>query len=101
MKKGCYLIVFILSILLGTLAGVKAQEQTEETGDVILKATPYNKNALFTGSEEVRYRVQLHNNTKQTQSGRVLYQVTTDDGKKVAGDSVPISLRDGADKDII
>lgn len=101
MKKVCYTIIFALTVLLGSLAGVKAQEQTEETGDVILKATPYSKNALFTSSEEVRYRIQLHNNTKQLQNGRMLYQVTTDDGKKVTGDSVRISLREGADKDII
>jgi len=101
MKKVCHVIVFALTILLGSLAGVKAQEQTEETGDVVLKATPYNKTALFTSSEEVRYRLQLHNNTKQQQNGRVLYQVTTDDGKKVTADSVQISLREGADKDII
>ncbi|MCO5950030.1 acetylxylan esterase [Mucilaginibacter flavidus] len=101
MKKVCYIIVFALSILLGSLAAVKAQQQTEETGDVVLKATPYNKTALFTSSEEVRYRVQLHNNTKQQQNGRVLYQVTTDDGKKVTADSVRISLREGGDKDII
>ncbi|MEP6611668.1 MAG: acetylxylan esterase [Mucilaginibacter sp.] len=101
MKKGCYVIVFALTILLGSPAGVKAQEQTEETGDVTLKATPYNKTALFTSSEEVRYRLQLHNNTKKLQNGRVLYQVTTDDGKKIVGDSVRISLRDGADKDVI
>jgi cephalosporin-C deacetylase len=101
MKKiGC-IICFTFIILLGSLFSVKAQEQTEETGDVVLKATPYNKTALFTSSEEVRYRLQLHNNTKQQQNGRVLYQVTTDDGKKVTGDSVRISLREGADKDII
>jgi cephalosporin-C deacetylase len=101
MKKVCYVIVFALTILLGSPAGVNAQEQTEETGDVTLKATPYNKTALFTSSEEVKYRLQLHNNTKKPQSGRVLYQVTTDDGKKVTADSVRISLREGADKDVI
>ncbi|MEO6633928.1 MAG: acetylxylan esterase [Mucilaginibacter sp.] len=101
MKKVCYVIVFALTILLGSPAGVKAQEQTEETGDVVLTATPYNKTALFTSSEEVRYRLQLHNNTKKLQNGRVLYLVTTDDGKKVTADSVRISLGEGADKDVI
>ena len=99
-KVGC-IFCFVFVILLGSLSAVKAQQQTEETGDVVLKATPYNKNALFKSSEEVRYRLQLHNNTKQLQNGHVLYQVTTDDGKKITGDSVRISLRTGADKDII
>jgi len=99
-KVGC-IICFAFIIVLGSLFSVKAQEQTEETGDVVLKATPYNKTALFTSSEEVRYRLQLHNNTKLQQNGHVLYQVTTDDGKKVTADSVRISLREGADKDII
>jgi cephalosporin-C deacetylase len=101
MKRVGYIIVFTFIILLGSLLSATAQEQTEETGDVVLKATPYNKTALFTSKEEVRYKLQLHNNTKQLQNGRVIYQVTTDDGKKVTADSMRISLREGTDRDVL
>jgi cephalosporin-C deacetylase len=103
MKKISYLIVFSIAILLTSTLRVVAQEQEEvaqETGDVVLKAVPQNKNAIFKSTEEVRYKLQVRNNTNSFQNGKISYLITTDEGKKVTLDSVHLSIRGNSDKEL-
>ena len=99
MKRVSYIIIYLSAFMLISSFRAMAQE-TEETGDVVIKAIPQNKNALFNGNEPIRYRLEVRNNTKQQQNGHISYLVTTDEGKKIAQDSVRINLRGGASRDI-
>jgi cephalosporin-C deacetylase len=103
MKRISY-IIFFAALLLCTATRASAfqqEEETEETGDVVLKPIPQNKDAIFKGTEVVRYKIQLRNNTGDFQNGRLSYLVTTDEGKKVAFDSVHISLKGNSNKELL
>ena len=99
MKRTSYLLLCLSVLLLAQSFRAMAQE-TAETGDVLLKAIPQSKNALFNSNEPIRYKLEVRNNTKQPQNGHISYLVTTDEGKKIAQDSVRINLRGGASRDI-
>ncbi|MGN6396104.1 MAG: acetylxylan esterase [Mucilaginibacter sp.] len=99
MKRVNYLI-YLSAFILAVSWFKAAAQQAEETGDVVLKAIPQNKNALFNGNEPIRYKLQVRNNTKQHQNGHISYLVTTDEGKKVAEDSLRVNLKGGAGRDI-
>ncbi|MDP9078422.1 MAG: acetylxylan esterase [Bacteroidota bacterium] len=100
MKRISYLLAFLFFTLTSSLQ-LAAQEATEETGDVVLKATPQNKNAIFKSTEEVRYKIQVSNKTNSLQRGKISYLVTTDEGKKVFLDSVKLNLKGKASKDLV
>src|ERR1700760_3128613 len=103
MTRFSYLLVFALAIMLTATLNVKAQEeqQTELTGDIVLKAIPQNKDAIFNDGDEVKYKLQIRNNTNQLQSGKISYLVTTDEGKHVALSSVDLNLKGKADKEML
>jgi cephalosporin-C deacetylase len=103
MKKISYLIIlsFILLIAFSLKAAAQPQDEaTEETGDVVLKPIPQNKNALFKGDEEIKYKLQVRNNTNAFQNGKISYFITTDEGKKVSVDSVRLSIKGNTSKEI-
>ena len=76
------------------LSQAKAQQiQTEDTGDLVLKSYPGNKDAIFKGDEPVLYELTLKNNTGSLQKGRISYIVTTDKGVKVASGATSIALK--------
>ena len=76
------------------LIQAKAQQvQTEDTGDIVLKSFPGNKDAIFRGNEPVLYRLTLKNNTGSLQKGRVSYIVTTDKGIKAGAGATRIVLK--------
>src|ERR1700744_2511183 len=99
MKRiGCLIIlvfIFFSAISLRTVA-----QETEDTGDIVLKPTPKNKDGIFKGKDEIQYKLHIQNNTNQLQTGRISYVVTTDEGKKLGIDSIHLSLRGGADKEL-
>ncbi len=104
MKRISYLIILSICLLLVASLKVAAQEQEEEaveTGDVVLKPMPQNKNALFKSNEEIRYKIQVSNNTNQYQNGKISYIITTDEGKKIAIDSVHLSIRGSSNKELL
>lgn len=83
------------------MSAAYGQEETEDTGDLVMKAIPQNKEAVFNGNEKIRYRLKVSNNTDIVQEGRLSYQVTTDEGKKVAYDSVHVKIKGRGDKDLL
>jgi len=102
MKKISYLLFFTLVLLAGNTLQVNAQEQeTEETGDIILKPVPKNENALFKKTEEIVYRLQIQNNTNEYKEEKISYLLTTDEGKKIRLDSERVAIRGGATKEIL
>ncbi|HEY8928859.1 MAG TPA: acetylxylan esterase [Mucilaginibacter sp.] len=103
MKRFCYLLVFALALVLTAALKVKAQDeqQTAETGDIILKAIPQNKDAIFNDGDDVKYKLQIRNNTNQPQNGKISYLVTTDEGKHVALSSVNLNLKGKGDKEML
>jgi cephalosporin-C deacetylase len=103
MKRISYLLVLSLILLFALSLKVAAQEhgaETEETGDVVLKAIPQNKNALFNSTEEIRYKLQIRNHTNQLQNGKIKYLITTDEGKMVSVDYINLKLKGNANKDL-
>ncbi|MFI5137104.1 MAG: acetylxylan esterase [Sphingobacteriales bacterium] len=104
MKKIIYLSFMTLTAFCASTLKVAAQQQQEEeteaTGDVILKAAPQSKDAIFKNGEEVKYKLELQNNTNQWQEGRVSYILTTDEGGKVASDSIHIAIRGNGSKEL-
>jgi cephalosporin-C deacetylase len=104
MKRISYLIIisFILLFAFSLKVAAQAQEEeTEETGDIVLKAVSQNKNALFKSYEEVKYKLQIRNNTNEFQKGTISYLITTDEGKKIALSSFPLSIKGKADKEML
>ncbi len=100
MKKiGC-LIILVFICLSAISLRVVAQE-TEDTGDIVLKPTPKNKDGIFKGKDEIQYKLHIQNNTNQLQTGRISYVVTTDEGKRLGIDSIHLNLRGGADKELL
>jgi cephalosporin-C deacetylase len=105
MKKiNCLLFFSVMICLVPMLKASAAIQQekpaTEETGDIILTATPQHKDAIFKNNETVSYKLEVRNNTKEHQTGRISYLVTTDFGDKVAQDTVHMSLHGKASKEI-
>ncbi|ASU35959.1 acetylxylan esterase [Mucilaginibacter xinganensis] len=101
MKRISYLIILLFTGLLAFSLNVAAQPaETEETGDVVLKAIPKNKNAIFKSTEDISYKLNVTNNTNQFQKGQISYIITTDEGKKVSVDSVKLALNGNAGKNI-
>jgi cephalosporin-C deacetylase len=104
MRKISYLTIITLIILFASTLKVAAfqqqEEETEETGDVILKAVPESKDAIFKNNEEVRYKLQLQNNTNEWKEGRISYKITTDEGEKVAVDSMHFTLKGSGNKEL-
>jgi len=101
MRKISYLFVTLLVLFASTLKVAALQQQEEETGDVVLKATPQSKDAIFKKNEDVLYKLQLENNTGQFQEGRVSYVVTTDEGQKVASDSIHVKIKGSGNKELL
>ena len=80
--------------VLKTMASPQEQQvETEETGDILLKPIPKSSNAIFKGKDEIQYDIKLKNNTADYQSGKVIYAITTDEGKKVEVDSSDFKLK--------
>ena len=91
----------MLTTLFASTLKVAAQEtDSEETGDVILNAVPQSKDAIFKNNEEVKYQVQLQNNTNAYQAGCLSYLITTDEGKKIAVDSMHFTLKGNGSKEL-
>jgi len=95
MKRVCFIFFTIILLFAAALKASAFQqvEETEETGDVILKPTPFSKNAIFKSAEEVRYKLDVKNNTSEQQNGKISYLITTDMGVKVAIDSIRFVIR--------
>jgi cephalosporin-C deacetylase len=102
MKRVSYLIIlsFILIAFSLKATAQMQEEETEETGDVVLKAVPKNKNALFKSTEEIQYKLQVRNNTNEFQNGKISYLITTDEGKRIAIDSIHLSIKGNASKEL-
>ncbi|WP_428328730.1 acetylxylan esterase [Mucilaginibacter sp.] len=105
MKKLKLSILFIVALLFAFVPkfsmAFQQEEQTEETGDVLLKPIPQNKNAIFKGSDPIVYKLQLHNNTNEVQNGRVSYTITTDEGEKAGFDSIHVNLKGNGFKELL
>jgi cephalosporin-C deacetylase len=104
MRKIINLIFFTIAILFASTIKVCAAlqqegQETKETGEVILKPQPQNKNAIFKNNEEVVYKLQVLNNTNSFQNGKISYLITSDEGKKVSSDSIHLALKGNAQKD--
>jgi cephalosporin-C deacetylase len=100
--------LFFLTMLLLAGGAIKAgaamlqqEQQTEETGDIILKPVPKNENAIFRKNEDIVYKLQIRNNTNEDKQERITYVLSTDEGKKVREDSVHLAVRGGATKEIL
>jgi cephalosporin-C deacetylase len=105
MMKKFYLIFFsafiwIVAISKTAEAIQRPAAETEETGDIILKPSPQNKNAIFKSNQEVLYILQILNNTHDYKTGRISYLVTTDEGKKVASDTMHLAVHGGSSKEL-
>src|SRR6185437_15270229 len=92
--------ILFLSAFTATVAAQQKTEQIEDTGDIILKPSPKNKDALFKNKEKIQYTLQILNNTNKKQYGKLSYLITTDDGKKIRKDSVRFVLGAKSDKEI-
>lgn len=96
MKISGYLCLFAMLLFVRVdvqAAAFQQEQQTEETGDILLKPTPRSENALFKKNEQIVYDLQVENNTNQYTTGRISYIVTTDDGEKVAVDSIQLAIK--------
>jgi len=102
MKKIGYLSLITLIVLFASAikAAAKQEDAAQETGDVVLKAIPESKDAIFKNNEEVKYKLQLENNTNEWQEGRVSYIITTDEGKKMGTDSLHFTLKGSGTKEL-
>ncbi len=105
MKKISYLTFIALIVLLAStlkaVAWQQREEEADETGDVTLKATPQSKDAIFKRNENISYKLQLQNKTGDLQAGKLSYLVTTDEGKKITLDSVPIAMKGNSKKELL
>ena len=100
-----YLSVITVALLFASTLKVSAafqqqEEETEETGDVILKPIPQNKDGIFKNNEPVYYKLQVRNNTNDYKNGKISYLVTTDEGKKVTLDSIHFTLNGFSSKEL-
>jgi cephalosporin-C deacetylase len=82
-------------------AAFQQEQQTEETGDIILKPSPRSENAVFKKNEQIVYNLRVENNTNAYTTGRISYTVTTDDGKKVSVDSIQLAIKGSSTKDYV
>jgi len=104
MNRISYFLFFTAFLLFASAFKASAfqqEEETEETGDVILKPAPFSKNAIFKNNEEVRYNLKVKNNTNDFQNGRISYLITTDMGKKVALDSMHFVLKGNGSTELL
>jgi cephalosporin-C deacetylase len=76
-------------------------EEPVETGDVILTPQPQSPNAIFKNNQAIQYRLKVRNNTKNFEQGKISYLITTDEGKRIAIDSVRFALRGGNSKEVL
>ena len=95
-----YFLVFFTA-LKANAAIIQQQEQTAETGDIVLKPEPENENGIFKKKENIVYRVNIKNNTGNDITAKISYLLTTDEGKKVKCDSEKVSIRGNGTKDIL
>jgi cephalosporin-C deacetylase len=105
MKRVNYFMLFTVITLLAASfnahAALQQEEQTEDTGDLIIKPFPQNKNAIFKEKEPIIYKLKLHNNTGDYQKAAISYEITTDEGKKVLTDSVPYTLKGYSSREVM
>ena len=77
------------------------EQQTEETGDIILKPSPRSENAVFKKNEQIVYNLRVENNTNAYTTGRISYTVTTDEGRKVSIDSIQLAVKGSSTRDYV
>ena len=104
MKTFAFLSAFVVLLLTGfelQAAAFQEEQQTEETGDIILKPTPRSENAVFKKNQEIVYDLRVENNTNQYTTGHISYLVTTDEGRKVALDSIELAVKGSSTRDYV
>lgn len=105
MKAYNIFLTFLILFILGTSINVCAQDnddkgKTEEEGDIVIKATPGNKNAIFKGSQGISYKLDVHNMYNEAQEGHFSYLVKTDLGQKVLEQSQDFKIDKNTRKSI-
>ena len=106
MKKKLSILLIAL-LLLTAFTRVQAQDdkkkeedKEEMEGEMILKAIPGKKNAIFSGPANINYTISVKNDYKVAQEGKFTYLVRTDLGAKVIEASQPFKIAAGASKKI-
>ena len=95
MKINCLTFCTLLLLLFTStkVSALQDQEvQTAETGNIVLIPQPLSPNAIFRGKDQVQYTLNVRNNTNAYQKGKISYLITTDEGKKVAVDSLHFAI---------
>ena len=104
MKKSIFL-VFILNVLLIAQAmqvsAARRGDGTKETGDVVLDPVPKNKNAIFKAGGDILYTLNIKNNTKGIQSGKISYLIASDEGQILKSDFIKLDLTGNDSKSLL
>lgn len=84
MKKNWLYILFVI-LLSGITIGAQAQDDGKDgkaspVGEIVIKTLPGKKNAIFTGSSDVDYRLKVNNLYQIPQDGDFSYRVRNDLG---------------------
>jgi cephalosporin-C deacetylase len=68
------------------------QKEEEEEGEMFIDVKAGSKNSIFTTASPIDYKVKIRSTYKSKQEGKFSYLVTTDDGKKVYEQSLPLKI---------
>ena len=102
-NKACFLIL-IFWFASGITATVFAQNDGDSdtgTGEVIIKAIPGKKNAIFKKGEDINYKLKISNLYNIIQEGQISCRVRTDLGIKVFERSQKFSIGKNESKTVI
>jgi len=102
MKSISYFYLFAVLMLVRfevQAAAFQQEQEPQETGDIILKPSPRSENAVFKKNEQIVYDLRVENNTNEYTTGHIAYVVTTDDGRKVAVDSIQMAIKGSSTRD--
>ena len=96
-KNNTYLIYLLTCLLLLGGFSVKAQVAKKDTTkavteEVLFDANASHKNGLYSDDQSVGYKVKLKSTYKEKQDGTLTYDVSTDDGKLISTNSLPLHL---------
>ena len=88
MKAYRIFLTFIIIFKLGASINVYAQDHEDQDkkeveGDVVIKVKPAVKNAIFKGSQDIGYKLDVNNLYDEEQEGKFSYLIKTDLGEKV------------------
>ncbi|PTQ92886.1 cephalosporin-C deacetylase-like acetyl esterase [Mucilaginibacter yixingensis] len=70
----------------------EGKKDEEHEDEVYIEVDPRNKNAIFNDDDDIGYKIKVKSTYKETQDGKLSYDLLTDENKLISTHSLPVHL---------